>query len=113
MSSSLCSIKAYGRPLDIAGVTHRDNHILIYDQVLNIDILHFFDNFGSPLIPISLAKIPRLLLYDIQDKRVAAQNGLTSLNILDSAIILIIYFIPFQTGQPLQSHIQNGLSLGI
>ena len=60
--------------LDVAGAGDRDHHLLVGDQVLDVDLALGVDDLGAALVAEALADLEQLLLDDREDAQLVAED---------------------------------------
>ncbi len=70
----LLAIGGQGQRLDVSALGDRDHHLLIGDQVLDVDLVLGVADLRAPLVTEALGDLRELLLDDAQHARLVAQD---------------------------------------
>ena len=109
----LSGILADGSPLDVARLRQSKDALFLLNEVLNVDlVLHVLD-FGLAVIAELLGNGGEFFLQNLTHKAFIGQHTVKVSDPLFQLLVLALQFLPVQTLQRLQAHIQNGLRLNI
>ena len=70
----LLAVGVQRQRLDVAGVGDRDHHLLVGDQVLDVDVALGVDDLGAALVAEALADLEQLLLDDREHAQLVAED---------------------------------------
>ena len=110
---ALAFVEADGIALDIAVVGNGHHHVFFDDHVFDVDILGTDDDFRAAFIAVAGLDLFQFGHDDIEHFPWIIQNTLQGSNQTGHFRVFRINFFPFQTGQALQAHLQNGLGLNL
>ena len=110
---SLVPVCGNGRPLDVAGVADRDRHVLLGNQVLDAEIALLLDDLRPAVVAVFRLQGPQLVDDRLHQQPVAGQDRPEALDRLQQLGQLIQNLLPFQPGQPLELHVEDGLRLDL
>ena len=85
--------------LDVAGVGDRDDHLLVGDQVLDVDLVLAGRDVGAALVGEALGDLPELLLDQVQDGLLAAEQLAQLADPLGDVGVLGLDRVGLQRGQ--------------
>ena len=110
---ALALVKTDRVPLDVARMGNGDDHVLLDDQILDVDLLGAEYDFGSTLIPVTGPDLGQLLNDHVEDLLRVIENPLKLVNQGGDLGVFRVDFLPFKSGQPLEAHVENRLCLNI
>ena len=108
---ALSAVGILRNALDIAVVGAGDDHGLLLDDVVHIDILNYLSDLRTTLIGIPALYLQHLIAYHAQE---LALVGKDAHEVFDLNLQLVEFGLelgPFKTGEPLQPHVQYRLCL--
>ena len=100
-------------PFDITEAGHGDYGIGLRNQVFGRDIIGIIADDGSPVIAVFCGNSQNLLTNDTQELFLVGKDGFQFRYFCHQFLVFPFDLFPFQTGQRTQTHINNGLCLGI
>src|SRR5438105_7442393 len=112
-AAALVAIVGDGGPLDVTGVADRDRHVFLGNQVLDAELALFGEDVRSPRVAVLLLNLPQLLDDDLHHEPVAREDRQQPFDQLHQLGELVENLLPFEAGQPLQLHVENGLRLDL
>ena len=112
-TAPLRPVKRDGVAFDITGMGNGDNHIFFDDQIFKGEIGRHPDDLRSALIGKPLFDIDQLPFDDFHDLDVAGQYRLETGDQSQDFIVLIDNPVALKTGQAMQAHIEDRLSLNL
>ena len=102
-----------GHPLDISKLGHGDHHVLPWDQVFHGNVVLVKSNGSAALVAIFFLDGKDLFLNHPKQKLTVRQDGFQMFDLFYQLVVFRFQLLPFQTGQRTQTHIHNGLGLGV
>ncbi len=99
--------------LDVAQMRNRDDHVLIGVEVLRVELTCGRTDFCPSRISILVLEFDSLCLDDLHLLLDAAENLVAAGNELLKLIIFSLKFLPLQSGQLTEPHLDNCRRLGI
>src|SRR5262249_41786505 len=113
-AAALVAIRRDCRPLDVAGVAHRDRHVFLGDQILDGDLARLaLDDLRASFVPVRFAHRLQFVDDDLHQQTVARQNRAQLLDRLQQIGELVDDLLPLQPGQALQLHVEDRLRLDL
>ncbi len=110
-AAPLHPVGADRRPLDVAGVGHRDRHVLVGNQVFDPELAALFDDHRPPLVGVVLANRLELGEDDAHQQLFAREDRAQALDHLQQLGELVENLLTLETGEPLQLHVEDRLRL--
>ena len=110
---TLVPIVRDGRALDVAGIAHRDRHVLFGDQILDAELTLFGQNLRPPIVPVLLAHGTKLVHDDLHHELLAREDRQQAFDQREQFRQLVQDLLPLEAGQPLQLHVEDGLGLNL
>ena len=110
-AAALGAIGGDRRPLDVAGVGHRDRHVLVGDQVLDPQLAALVDDLGPALVAELLAHCLELADHELDQQLLAREDGAQPLDRLHQLEQLVEDLLALEPGEPLQLHVEDRLRL--
>ena len=108
-AARLRAIGRHRRSLDVAAPRDGDEHILILNQVFDVELaVHAGQDLCPAVVAILLLQLGQVFLDQIQDLPVVFQQAMQVRDVLGDLAIFIFDLLSLQRGQPAQLHIQNG-----
>jgi hypothetical protein len=108
---ALLAVGRQRQRLDVARVGDRDHHLLVGDQVLDVDLALGVDDLGPPLVAVGLGDLRQFLLDQGQDPRLVAEDLPQFLDPLNQVGVLLLDLVRLERGQTAQSELEDGLGL--
>ena len=99
--------------LDISKMCHRDDDILIRDQILGRDVKDIALDRGSAVIPVLIGNDLDLFFNHTEEQVLIRKDRTVLLNALHQLLVLCLKLLALQTGQRAQAHINDCLCLCI
>ena len=98
--------------LHVAGVCHGNDHVLVGDEVLDVELLGALDgNLGTALIGELALDLAHLVLDDGEDLLRVGKQVLVVGDRLAKAVELLLDLIAGETRKATETHLENGLGL--
>ena len=107
----LGTVRGDRQSLHIAGLSHRDHHVLVGNQVLDVDLGRFFPNGRLSRRAEPFLDFEQLVLDDLVQKPSVVEHALVVRNLLAKLHQLVLDLLPFQADQPTKPHLQDRLGL--
>ena len=98
---------------DITLVAESNHDFLIRNQIQHVHIAGIVHDFRPAVIAKLICFFIQVFLNDIQNLLLICQHAFQIIDGLQYINIFIVNLFPFQTGQALQPHIQDGLGLTV
>ena len=97
--------------LDVAPLAHRDDELLVVDQVLDVDVADVVGDLGAALVRELLADVGKLLLDHREHPALVGQDGLQVGDVLAQLLQLGLEVDPGQPGELPEPHVEDVLGL--
>ena len=107
----LGTVGSHRDTLHIAGVGDGHDHVLVGDEVLDIQVLLNLADLGAALVAELLGNLAHLLLDDAQDLLLMRQQVLIVGDGATQAVQLFLDLVALQAGQAAQLHLEDGRGL--
>ncbi len=108
---ALAVVQGDGIALDISGPGNGDHHVFFDDHVFEGDFPAFIHDLGTAGIAEFRLDFSQFVFDQFENQGFTSQNLLEPGDVFEGFVIFLDDFFPFETGQPLQTHVQNGLGL--
>ena len=112
-STALAAEIVHGHSLDVSQLGHSNDHVLPGDQILHGKVKFIVSDGSSSVIPVFVGNCQNLFSDDSQQSLPVRQDLPVFLDPDLQFMELGFQLGPFQTCESPQTHIHNGLSLGI
>ena len=112
-AAPLRAVERQGRALDVAAAGHGDHHVLLDDQVLDVDVRGLGHDLRAPLVAVLLADLLELLDDDVEDELLGAQDLAQLRDQGQDFLELGHDLVALEPGQPLQAHVEDRLGLDV
>ncbi len=89
----------------------RDDHLLVGDQVLDVDLALGVRDLGAPLVAVGLDDLGELVLDDAVDLLLVAEDLAELLDPLDEVGMLLLDLVRLERRQSAQGQLEDGLRL--
>ncbi len=93
--------------LDVAGLRNRDHHLLIGDQILNVDLVLTGRDQRAPLIGKAIVDLGQLLLDQAQNGSLAAEQLAQFADPFDHIVVLALDRVGLKRRQLRQPQVKN------
>ena len=110
-AAPLGAVGSLGQAFDVPEVGQRDHHVLFLNEVDGVDLAIDQGDFGAAGIGVLAADLEDLGLHDVQHHGGVAQDVLEVGDFLEKLAVLDFDLVALQAGQPLESHVKDGLRL--
>ena len=107
----LCLICIDRSALDVSARGHRDDDILHRDQIFIVHLHSGIRDLCTALIAIFFFDLAQFLPDDLVDTGFIGKDIAQIRDRCEQLVILCLNLISFQSGQPAQLHLQDGLGL--
>ncbi len=107
----LLAVRGHRQPLDVSGLGDRDDHVLLGDQVLDVEVAGHTRELGAPRVRVLLPNLAHLVLDDLQHQRHVAENPLIPGDLLAQLGELLLDLGALQAGQAAQAHLEDRVRL--
>ncbi len=97
--------------LDVAGVGDGDNHVLVGDEVLNVEVLLGAGDLGATLVAELAGDLAHLLLDHAENLLLMRKQVLVVGNRAAQALELLLDLVALQAGQTAELHLKDGRGL--
>src|SRR5215471_15200002 len=110
-AAALSSVERQGRALNVTAAGHGDHHVLLDDQILDVDIGGLRHDLRAPLVAELFLHLLQFFDDDVLNELVGPQDLLQLLDQREDFLELGDDLLALESGEPLQAHVQNGLRL--
>ncbi len=101
-----------GDALQVAAVGDGDDHLLLGDKVLYLEVHTLLGrDGGAALVGVGRPHLGELLLDDAVDLALVGEHALEVVDLLPEVLVLLLDLLPLERGQPLQPEVQDRLRL--
>jgi hypothetical protein len=94
-------------------VRDRDDHLLVGDQVLDVDVVLGVRDLGAALIAVALGDLEQFLLDQAVDLVLVAEQLAQLANALDEVGVLALDRVGLERGQLLEAQLEDRLGLDV
>jgi hypothetical protein len=112
-ATALLAVGGQRQRLDVARVRDRDDHLLVGDQILDVEVVLARGDHRAPLIAVALADLRQLLLDQREDHVLVAEQRAQLLDALAEVRVLTLDRVGLQRGQLLQAQVEDRLGLDL
>ena len=98
----LLAVGGHGQALDVAAARDRDDHVLVGDEVLDVEVTRLVGDLGTTLVGIAALDLEHLVADDLLDEALVTQDALVIGNLL-----------ALESGQTAQSHLEDVICLDL
>src|SRR5438093_321986 len=102
---------AHSCALDETAVGDADDAAFVGDEILHVDLTFIDRELRQARRTMLVAKFPQLLFDDSENALLLGENVAQILNCLDQFLIFFVDLVPFETGQLIQTKIENLIGL--
>ena len=92
---------------------HRDHNFFFLDQVFHVEIVDVDVEGGAARVTVLFLEFDQLILDDAENETFVGEDRPIFGNLLRQRRVFFFDFFTFETGQALQTHVQNGLGLDV
>ncbi len=110
-AAALLAVGRQRQRLDVAGVGDRDHHLLVGDQILDVDLALGVGDLGTALVAVGLGDLGQLVLDQPVDPFLVAEDLPQLLDPLDQIGVLLLDLVGLERGQPAERQLQDRLGL--
>ena len=103
----LLAVGGQRQRLDVAGLRDRDDHLLVGDQVLDVDLVLGGRDLRAAIVGEALGDLAQLLLDEAQHARLVAEDRAQLLDALDDVGVLVADLVGLQRGQLRQAQVED------
>ena len=109
----LLAVGRHRQPLDVAGLGDRDDHVLLRDHVLELEIGLAGDDLRAPVVglPVDLLDLEQLLLDERRDSRLVAEQHPQLGDALLQVGELVLDALALEPGERAEPEVENRLCL--
>jgi hypothetical protein len=112
-AATLLAVGRQRQRLDVPGVRDRDDHLLVGDQVLDVEVVLTRRDHRAALVAVALGDLGQLLLDQRQDHLLVAEQRAQLLDALAEVGVLALDRVGLQRGQLLQAQVEDRLGLDL
>ena len=105
---------AIGRDRDafhVPGLGDRDRHLLLGDEVLEVELAHVGDDLGAAVVVVEPLDLEQLRLDDAVDAGFVAEQLAKLLDARQEAVVLLGDLVALEAGELLEPQVEDGLRL--
>src|SRR2546430_8513187 len=110
-ATSLCTKRAHGRAFNKAPMRDADDAALVRDEVFHIDLCFVRNDFRQARRTIFVADFAQFLFDDREDALLFGQNIAKVLDRLDYVLVLRLDLLPLESGELIQTQVENLVGL--
>ena len=99
--------------LDVARLRDRDDHVLLGDEVLDVEVLGRRRDVGAALVGELLAHLAHLVLDDLQHEVHVAEHLRVPGDLLAQLLELVFDLVTLETGEAAQPHLEDRVGLDL
>ena len=107
----LLAVGGHRQALHVAGLRHRDHHVLLGDKVLHVEVLRRLGQKRLARAAELLLDLQKLFFDDLANELRIAEHALVVGDLLQKLGQLGLDLVAFQAGQAAQAHLEDGLGL--
>ena len=107
----LLAVGVERQALDVARLRDRDDHLLVGDQVLDVDVVLGVGDLRAPLVAVGVLDLEQLLLDQVAHPLLVAEDLAQLLDPLDHLVVLALDLVGLERGEPLQAEVEDRLRL--
>ncbi len=111
----LLAIRRDRETLHVARARDRDDHVLLGDQILELELLLGGDDLGAALVALAVDRLDleQLLADQAVDARLVGEDGAELRDPLLEVGELVLDPLPLEAGQPLEPEVEDRLRLDL
>ena len=98
--------------LDVAGLGDRDHHLLLGDEVFDVEVAFVGHDLGAAVVVVEALELAELGLDDAVDGVFVAEQLAQLLDARQQAAVLFFDLVALEAGEFLQAQVEDGLGLG-
>ena len=107
----LLAVGGHGQALDVAAARDGDDHVLVGDEVLDVQIARLVADLGAALVPEALLDLFHFLADDELDLALIGKHALVVRDLLAQLGKLGLDLLALQAGQAAQAHLEDVVGL--
>ena len=107
----LRTVRGDRQALDVAGLRDGDDHVLVGDEVLDVDLGRFLADLGAARGCETLFDLEHLLFDDAAQEHAVLEHALEVGDALLELVQLVLDLLALQADQTAQAHLEDGLGL--
>ena len=107
----LLAVGGQRKRLDVARVRDRDDHLLVGDQVLDVDLVLGVRDLGPAVVAVGVLDLEQLLADQAHHLGLVAEDVAQVLDALDDLVVLGLDLVGLQGGQALETEVEDRLRL--
>src|SRR4051794_906541 len=112
-AAALRAIQRQRRALDVAAARHGDDHVLVGDHVLDGDVAGLRHDLGAAFVAVRFLDLAQLGADDAEDERLGTEDFAKAADRRLHLFVLGHDLLALQTGEALQTHVENRLRLHV
>src|SRR5215217_5738693 len=111
-AATLLAERVDGDALEVAAVGDGDNHLLLGDEVLDLEVHALLGRDRRPaLVGVGRPDLAQLLLHYAVNLRLVGQHAFEVLDLLLQVLVLALHLLALHRGETLQPEVEDGLGL--
>ena len=104
----LLAVGGHGQALHVAGLRHRDDHALLGDEILDVEVLRRLGQERAARAAELLLHLEQLFLDDLVHQLVVGEHALVVRDPLQQLFQLVLDLLMLQAGEAAQAHLEDG-----
>ena len=109
----LLAVRRDRQALHVARLGDRDDHVLLGDEVLDVEVLGRRGDLGAALVGVLAADLEQLVLDDLEHEGDVAEDLLVPGDLLAQLGELVLDLVALEAGEAAQAHLEDGVGLDL
>ena len=109
----LLAVGGNGQALDVAAARDRDDHVLVGDEVLDVEVTRLVGDLGTTLVGIAALDLEHLVADDLLDEALVTQDALVIGDLLAQLGEFGLDLLALESGQTAQAHLEDVICLDL
>jgi hypothetical protein len=111
VTAALLPIRGQWQRLDVPGVSDRDHHLLICDQVLDVNLALGVGDLGPALVAVRVDDLGQLVLDQAVDPLLVAEDLAQLLDPFGEVVVLLLDLVGLERSETAERQLEDRLSL--
>ena len=107
----LLAVGGHGQALHVAGLGDGDRHLLLGDEVLEVDLALVRHDLGAAVVVVEALDLEQLVLDEGEDGVLVAEQRAQLLDARQQAGVLFLDLVALETGELLEPQVEDRLRL--